>query len=407
MKKYLNVFLRILTLSSKFLLVFFLAKYISEEDFGLYGLISTTVVYSLYFIGLDFYYYSTREMLKVDMEEWWFFISNQFFLSFVVFVFFIPLSFFLFFYDFLPDRLMLLFYSLVVFEYLGQELGRILVVAEKQLVASILMFIRMGLWGIVLVPLIFFSKTTRNVETILMIWSLGSFLSVVLGSYVLFLSGVHPRKIKINRKWIQNGLRVSLPLLVGTLALRGIYTVDKYGMDYLVGLDAVAAYVLFMGICNALTSILDAGIFVYSYPELVKNHQNKEFECYKKNLSMMAKKTILVASVFSIFSLIFIDDLLNWLGNSFYKENIRIFYIILPAIFLYSLSMIPHFGLYAKGVDFPNYLGQILAFVIFLFFSFSIKLEDKMLIVPISLCCSFLFLFVWKSLSLIKYWDKK
>ncbi|MFX4789973.1 hypothetical protein ABTB87_22095 [Acinetobacter baumannii] len=68
MKKHLlsifNLAVRGLNLASKFILIVFLAKFLTVAELGLYGLIAATINFAMYFIGLDFYVYSNRELLK-------------------------------------------------------------------------------------------------------------------------------------------------------------------------------------------------------------------------------------------------------------------------------------------------------------------------------------------------------
>ena len=49
-----NMALRGLTLASKFLLIFFLARFLEPAELGLYGLVVATIGYALYLLGLDF-----------------------------------------------------------------------------------------------------------------------------------------------------------------------------------------------------------------------------------------------------------------------------------------------------------------------------------------------------------------
>ena len=65
----LNIGLRIATLASRFLFIFFLAKYLDSASFGYYGLFAAAVSYCLYFVGMDFYTYVTREILKTPNDQ--------------------------------------------------------------------------------------------------------------------------------------------------------------------------------------------------------------------------------------------------------------------------------------------------------------------------------------------------
>ena len=65
-----NITLRGMTLVSKFVLLFFLAKFLQASEVGLYGLLSATIGYALYVIGFEFYNFSTREMIGEDSKHW-------------------------------------------------------------------------------------------------------------------------------------------------------------------------------------------------------------------------------------------------------------------------------------------------------------------------------------------------
>ena len=92
----LSALLRGLTLASKFLLVFVMAKTLSLADVSVYALISAAVSYSLFLLGFDFYVYSTREMLCRDRLSWMPLVRDQFVLYLIAYVVFLPLLIFLF-----------------------------------------------------------------------------------------------------------------------------------------------------------------------------------------------------------------------------------------------------------------------------------------------------------------------
>ena len=86
--------LRGLTLTSKFLLVFFLAKFLEPRDVGLYGLLAAVVGYGIYFVGFDFYTYASRELIsanpvdrsKIIINQIFFYLVWYFFVAFILFV---------------------------------------------------------------------------------------------------------------------------------------------------------------------------------------------------------------------------------------------------------------------------------------------------------------------------------
>ncbi len=73
----LNVALRGLSMGSRFLLIFALAKLLSPTELGLFGLMMATVSISVLIIGVDYYTYTQRELLARPVEQWSFVIQHQ------------------------------------------------------------------------------------------------------------------------------------------------------------------------------------------------------------------------------------------------------------------------------------------------------------------------------------------
>jgi O-antigen/teichoic acid export membrane protein len=65
----LNVGLQAATMGARFFFIFFLAKYLDPASVGYYGIFTATIGYCLYFVGLDFYTYVTREILKSASDQ--------------------------------------------------------------------------------------------------------------------------------------------------------------------------------------------------------------------------------------------------------------------------------------------------------------------------------------------------
>ncbi|QSB41468.1 hypothetical protein JTY93_08970 [Pseudomonas hygromyciniae] len=78
-----------MTLISKFVLIFFLAKFLQASEVGLYGLLSATIGYALYVVGFEFYNFATREMIGENPKLWLGMIRDQLVLYLILyFVFF-------------------------------------------------------------------------------------------------------------------------------------------------------------------------------------------------------------------------------------------------------------------------------------------------------------------------------
>ena len=72
-----NIALRGMTLGSKFVLIFVLAKLLEPAEVGLYGLFTVSSGYVLMALGFDFYTYATRELINTDRSQWLSLLRDQ------------------------------------------------------------------------------------------------------------------------------------------------------------------------------------------------------------------------------------------------------------------------------------------------------------------------------------------
>ncbi|AMB85434.1 hypothetical protein AWM79_08995 [Pseudomonas agarici] len=398
----INIALRGITLASKFLLIFFLAKFLEPKELGLYGLLTATISYALYFLGFDFYTFTTREIIKRERHEWGGLIKDQGALSLLLYVIVLPLLSFVFINGLLPWRVAGWFFILLVLEHLTQELGRLLIAISEQLLASLVLFLRSGIWAVMVTAVMFFRTDTRDLDFVLGGWTLGSLVALLLGIHhlkQLDTSGWHK---KIDWRWIGKGLKVSIPLLIATLAIRGIFTVDRYWFADLMNLETLGAYVLFMGISSALLSFLDAGVFSFIYPGLIGAHHNKDSAAFCLKLRALLLQTLLLSGAFIAITLLIIDPLLAWLDKPLYIENKSLFPWTLLITLLYSVGMVPHYALYAQGLDRPIIHSHIASLLIFIPSTWLFSKFWPLQAVPLGLCVAFFLILLWKSLAFVR-----
>lgn len=398
----INIALRGLTLGSKFLLIFFLARFLEPAELGLYGLLTATIAYALYLLGLDFYTYSTREILKHERTEWGGMLKSQGVLTLVLYALVIPLLLLIFVMGMLPWYVAPWFFIVLALEHLNQELMRLLIAISDQLMASVVLFLRSGAWAVLVVALMFVQPDLRSLQAILLAWTAGGTLAIFLAFGRLGRLNISGWRSRIDWRWIRQGVKVAAPLLVATLALRALYTLDRYWFEALAGLEVLGAYVLFMGIANAMLSFLDAGVFAFSYPKLITAFQRANAVEFRQELKRLLLQTLVLSAVFVGAALLLIDPLLLWLDKPLYLEQKDMFSWILLGTLLFCLGMIPHYGLYAQNRDRPIIQSHIAGLLIFAPVTWLISLSWPQLAVPLGLCLAFLSIALWKSYAFFR-----
>ncbi|CAN0590518.1 unnamed protein product, partial [Ectocarpus sp. 12 AP-2014] len=141
----LNLTLRAVTLGVKFAFILSLAVFLPPEQVGLYGLITVTVAYSIYFVGFEFYTFSTRDLVARPRAEWPRLLSSQLVFFGLMYLVILPAFSVVFFLELLPWKVMAAFIALVVLEHLSTELMRLLVAIERPLLATFTLFLKQAL----------------------------------------------------------------------------------------------------------------------------------------------------------------------------------------------------------------------------------------------------------------------
>lgn len=392
-----NVVLRGMTLASKFLLIFFLARFIEPAELGLYGLLVVTIGYALYLLGLDFYTFTTREILKRERSEWGGLLKDQAALTLLLYAVFMPLLLLVFSTDSLPWGVAGWFFALLVLEHLNQELMRLLIAISEPLLASLMLFLRSGAWALIVTGFMFVMPETRKLDTVLAAWTIGGLIALLLAVWRVYRMKVGGWQKRIDWAWIRQGVRIALPLLVATLALRGLFTLDRYWLEALTGLEVLGAYVLFMGIANAMMSFLDAGVFAFIYPGLISAFQKQRADAFRQGVKRLLIQTAVFSAIFAVLALLLIGPLLDWLGRPLYREQQAMFPWILMATVLYALGMIPHFALYAQGLDRPIIYSHICSLAVFMPATWLFSQQWPHIAIPLGLCVAFFLILLWKS----------
>ena len=391
-----NVSIRGITLLCKFLLVFSLALYLEPAEVGLYGLLVATIAYSMYPLGLDFYTYTTREILKSNAGEWGWILKNQGALILFLYFLVLPLSFLIFYFEFLPLSVAVWFYVILILEHVNQELMRLFVATSRQLTATVALFFRQGLWVVFVIVWMFFDVESRNLETVLYAWLLGDLLSLSLFLVRFKSLNVTGWSSSINFKWIFRGVKVAVPLLVSTLSLSGMFTFDKYFFEVYNGLDSLGAYVLFFGVSAALISFLDAGVFSFLYPRMIRAYNNDDADCFRSVFVGMIRQVFLISLFYAIVTAITLYPLLVLFDKIFYLEHISLYPIFFFVMFFQGVGTIPQYVLYSQNKDKPIFWGNLFSVVVFVFFVFMLSFVSSYYAVPIALLVSQFFLVIFK-----------
>jgi len=395
--RYVNVALRITTLGTRFIFVIALAKFLDPAHVGSYGLFTASIGYALYFVGLDFYTYVTREILRRPDGERGRILKAQATLSAGLYVIVLPVALYLLIRSEMPALLIWWFPPILILEHFNQEVSRLLIALSHQITASAVLFLRQGSWAIATVVLMALAPESRSLAVVLGLWSVAGLGAALLGGWAVFRLRFGGWRAAVDWRWVRRGIAVSLGFLVATIALRSVQTFDRYWLEAIGGLELVGAYVLFMGVAGSLLAFLDAGVFAFTYPDLIRHNHREEHHLARALVLKALLQTVAVAAAFTVASLIALPYLLDWIANPIYQANAWLYPWLLAAMIVNALGLIPHYGLYARGRDRPIILSHLAALGTFVAVTWLLSASHATLAVPIGLNMAFLAILIWKS----------
>jgi O-antigen/teichoic acid export membrane protein len=402
LSRFINIGLHSATLGTRFLFIFFLAKFLDPSLVGYYGLFAAAVGYALYFVGLDFYTYVTRELIKNPVEYRGQLLKNQAALSATLYLFLSPPAFIFLLNSGWPDYLIWWFFPILFLEYFNQEMSRYLVAMSEQITASCIHFFRQGSWALLIVALMMWNTSARHLEVVITLWALAGVVSAVIGIRKLRQLKIGGWRNSVNWGWVKKGVYVSFPFLVATLALRGIHTIDRYWLEALGGIEMVGAYVILLGVASSLLTFLDAGLFAFAYPSLIKLSQQGEYPAVHAKVQQIFLQTLIFCATFALLSWLALPHVLGWIGNPIYLNAQHWYPWLLGAMVLNAVSMIPHYALYASGQDRHIIYSHIAALIVFVLSVWVLSRSQSALAIPLGLNFAFALILIWKSAS---YWQ--
>lgn len=408
-EKFSNLFVRGSSLGSKFLFTLFISKYLTVEEYGEYNLLITSVTFLMFVLGMDFYSYTAREILGNSRQNRIIYIKHQFLFHGIIYILFLPLVY-IFFKSFLGSINFFLFYLLLIFEHFSQELYRLFVFHNKQIIANGLLFLRTFLWILIFcVNVIFLNAHVISIDFILLYWLFGALVSTVVGLIILFKEYklTFPDLVDqsgIDLNIIKSGLIICVPLFFSTISYKLIEYSDRYFIEIMMDTAHVGIYSLYSNVSNITNIVVNTMVTLIIFPKIVTAVKTENYSDFLINKRRLKKELIITTLTSNLILMAAIFPLLNWIGKVDYSENVLSFFILIIGNTFLNLSFLPHYLLYSFGKDKFNIVPTIMGMVLNIFLNFVlIFLFNSIIGAAIATTLSFLFILLLKSRNWAKF----
>lgn len=347
-----NLAVRGTALISKFIFMVYLGKYYSISDVGIYGLFLNTIGIAVYVLGLEFYSYSTREILAFDGPKQVVFIRDQVFFHALVYVVFLPAVIVVFLFGVLPWGMVAWFYPLLIMEHISQELSRLFITLYRPILSNVVFFIRSASWVYAVIAISFLTNIGHNLTLIWAGWTFGVALSILLGvKEIGKMDWSLAKKKAVDWEWIIKGINTSIPFFLSAMAYKVIELSDRYFIDYLRGKEEVGIYTFFNSFSSVVGIIIFTAIISLEQPAIISAYQKGKLEEYRLRFLKMVRR-VLVSLVFILPIMILgMDLVLRYISKPEYQMEIQTFWVLLLSSIAYIIVSFLQLHLYVKKED--------------------------------------------------------
>jgi O-antigen/teichoic acid export membrane protein len=267
---------RLSGLVAKLCLALYMGRYLSLSDMGSYGLVFGAVMILTTALGMRFDHVASRDLVRVTPEialartrdQTLFYLGNYAVAAVVLAVLWMV--------DASGVSGLHLFYifALTITDNYGRVIYVNITSMERPLHASILYFISGGLWCIPVIALGIARPALRTVDVVLLGWLLGNLAFFAATLWVFRrLPWKKSAGISVDLQWIRDGLKVSVPIWLGTMGLSASTYLDRFVVAYFLDLEKVGVVTFYWSFAFAILTLAQAGVLSFVYPRLVALHR--------------------------------------------------------------------------------------------------------------------------------------
>lgn len=323
------------TLAVKFGLTLFIAKYLSLEALGIYGLLASAQILLPAIATLGINQSLARHAVTDDPEA----IVERLRGYLLILVLFYVLSGG---FGWLVVRddptwasVFVLSFSLLVLENINSDAYNLLTNRLRPILANVLHFIRSALWTFFFVAFSFLDADFRTLQSLLLFWLIGSGCA-----FVIFVGSVRDWPFK---RLFSRGLSLQRDLRsqIGEswfLYVNGIVTsvglqADRFIITALLGLELTGVYVFFVQIGSALSNLQYTGIIQLRRPTVLLSLQ-QGMDAFNGQVAKVLYSSLVSTILTSVIAFFAIQWVLPYLQKPQLLEWFSLMYFILAGVII-------------------------------------------------------------------------
>jgi O-antigen/teichoic acid export membrane protein len=337
-----------------------MAKFMSLDDLGLYGLIFSVVMLSVAFFGGRIDYYLARAIVTKDQDVTFKLLRDQSAFLVLNYLLSIPLLIagsWLF-----PGSTLLLLLTGIIcwLESYSNFLFVNTNFIGKTVLASVAFFVRSGLWSLLAIALGIAIPGLRSLWFVLALWATASALSIVLNlSFLNFRRWPGALSVPIDVAQIRSALRQSLPVWIGSIGSIGGSYLDRFVLGAYLDLKAVGLATFYTSLTGAVVTLATSGALAVAAPRLVSIAERRDHSEYKQVLRRAALSVTAIGAVLSLAIALAIPYFAVAIHKPEIGENMLAVWLLMAAVVVRLVADTAYYGLYARHKDTTIWTGNI------------------------------------------------
>jgi O-antigen/teichoic acid export membrane protein len=361
-----NMGLRLSSLVGKFLLSLYLAKYLSLEDLGIYGIITGFQMIAVVFFGVRADHVFTRTVAVAGPEDARASLRDQSLFYAANYLLSVPLLAIAWALVPQPElRGVLLFgWVICVAESYANLLFNNTNALGRSTAANALFFVRAGLWAFVAVACGLIWPELRTLEFVLGSWVTGSVLSIALNLVVLRARQWPSLGTRgFDRVAIGGAVRGSALIWIGAMGLVAGSYIDRFVLAANLSLSDVGVATFYTAFSTSVMTLVTSSTLVVASPRLIRFVSDRQWPEFRRDLRRVGRTVAFIGFALAAIVTVALPFVGQFLGKAELSGFSLTLALIMSATWIRMIAETAFYGLYAFHDDRPIWLGNLLFLV--------------------------------------------
>jgi hypothetical protein len=360
-----SLLLRGMGSGGRLVLLIVMANRLPVTSVGEFGLVAATVGFAVYAMGLDYYTFTTRELIVSPRTAWRGLLREQAAVQTLAYLLVAILAVVVWMNGAASGALVVTTVALTAVDHVSLELHRILLADQQPVGANLLLALRSGVWGLVWAAAVLVGAPVETTGAVYLSWGAGSGLAVVVGLALVYPQLGAKSAARLDFSRIRRGLLVSVVFLVASLASKGMLTIDRYLLQGFEGAEAVGVYTFYAGIANVILLTVESGVLASRFPRLIASHRSGAPN-RSAVLADVRRATTRATLISSAVLAAATWPLVVAIDRQEYLVAYPAFLLLVAGSAVSAWSLVPHYVLYALGRDSAIVKASIVGLVVML-----------------------------------------